>query len=216
MASQPKTPAEIAWKVKRKRIPPAWLALRETCQLICSTYHNLFGGCLVVDDERLESIAAHLVDAGRTPENLLSAVRAYHRHVTTDLWYREAGRADPRKPAGTSAHKDLASFLNCKRFDEFLESGVAYEFKAQLSALSTQPSALSPAEEAGIYAEFLNAPKHRAIALVDQAEAELQQQRRQINHDNRRNKIVEILRRAGGETQTARISEALKPNTGAK
>ena len=195
-----KRPSDIRLKFKRKRPPLLWSANYDNARVICASYHNLFGGCLVLDDDRMEAILGHLIDAERSVEQILAAIRAYHRHVTTDPYYRKDDKASSTRPAGTNAHRDLASFLGCGQFDRFLEEGIGELCNAKLAGLSTQDSVLSPAAEAALYGEYLAADRERKLALLNQAEAELKAARIRVTHDSCRAKIAEILRAEQAKT----------------
>lgn len=113
MATRNKSPADIRQTFKRYRLPLAIAARIDDCRRLCAGWHNRFGACLTLDNDRLRALCKRLVDDGFNIEDCVWAVEAYHQHCQTDAWHQK----------NPGARKTIAAFFADDRFEEWVEKG---------------------------------------------------------------------------------------------
>jgi hypothetical protein len=108
------TPDQVRETHHRHRMPLPWASRLGHCKRIVAGWHNHFGACRVLDQDRLRAICRRLVDDGFGYDDCAWAVEAYHQYCLTDPWHRQTG-----------AHKTLVNFFYGDDFEQWVERGQA-------------------------------------------------------------------------------------------
>jgi hypothetical protein len=162
---KPKQPTDIRVTITRKSLRLAESAAIDDARWLCALWHNRFGACLVLDNDRFRALVRRLVDQGFTRDQVADAIRAYHEHCTTDRWRLEH----------PEARLTLASFLFNERFEHWIEEGEKLAAKSrgqQARAVERKAEREQITTMEGLWAHYQSMPLYDQKLLLDRACAE--------------------------------------------
>ncbi|HUT50886.1 MAG TPA: hypothetical protein VM325_16265 [Alphaproteobacteria bacterium] len=189
------TTEQVRETCKRYRLPLPWAAQIDNCKRLCAGWHNRFGACRVLDNDRLRALCRRLVDDQFTFAGCAWAIEAYYDHCTSDPW----------RIQHPQARKTLANFFRDDRFEDWIEKG-------QDLAVRRNQAGMRAAERRRGNA-FLAAWKGKSPeekqALLDRAIADLNMQGKSVElrtfeHPLIRTKTLQYIQR---ELATAKCPE---------